>query len=160
LLAAWVVVPHGQAYLLWFTLLAFGGIVLLARVGGWYQTSSHAAHSRAKIRDVRRRPTRALHGSHRTRVAILGALIFSKYFYLTSLTSYYTFYLISKFGVSVSHAQIYLFVFSFRRRGRHDHRWSGRRPYRPEICDLGVDSRPGAVHAGVASRGVSPGRRV
>lgn len=46
-------------------------------------------------------------------LAVLGALVFSKSFYLTSLTSYYTFYLIGKFGVSVSHAQIYLFIFLF-----------------------------------------------
>ena len=63
-------------------------------------------------------------------IAILLALIFSKYFYLASLTSYYTFYLIQKFGVSVTGAQVLLFVFLGRRGSRHDRRRPDRRPHR------------------------------
>jgi MFS transporter, FSR family, fosmidomycin resistance protein len=111
LLAAAVVVPHGQLHVLWFTLLAFAGIVLLTRVGGWYQRHLSARHARpspavaATTPLSRRRVALAL--------AVLGALIFSKYFYLASLTNYYTFYLIAKFGVSVPRAQVFLFVFLF-----------------------------------------------
>jgi FSR family fosmidomycin resistance protein-like MFS transporter len=111
LLAALVVVPYGQAHILWLSLLALTGIVLLTRVGRWYQqhmvrrhgrkTVAHAAASPRSQREI----VRAL--------AVLVALIFSKYLYLASLTSYFTFYLIGKFGVSVQRAQIYLFVFLF-----------------------------------------------
>ena len=112
LLAAAIVVPRGQAHVLWFSSLALGGILLLARVGGWYQrhlTARRAAraarHTAAHAPLSRRRIAFAL--------AVLGALIFSKYFYLACFGSYYTFYLIGKFGVSVAGAQIYLFVFLF-----------------------------------------------
>jgi FSR family fosmidomycin resistance protein-like MFS transporter len=112
LAAALVVVPHGQRHLLWFTLLALGGIVLLTRLGGWYRRHLDEARARPK--------SSSLHTSHTLssgRVAlalgVLAALIFSKYFYLASMTNYYTFYLIDRFGVSVQQAQIYLFVFLF-----------------------------------------------
>lgn len=112
LLAALIVVPRGQAHLLWFTLLAFLGIGILWRVGRWYRHSlaqrpkaSAAAHTAGPSALPRRRVVLAL--------AVLVALIFSKYIYLTSLTSYYTFYLIGKFGLSVQRAQVYLFIFLF-----------------------------------------------
>ena len=113
LLAALVVVPYGQAHLLWFTLLALAGIALLARVGGWYQRQLTRHAAAKKSGPHASTPFPLPRGRIALALAILGALIFSKYFYLASLTSYYTFYLISKFGVSVSHAQIYLFVFLF-----------------------------------------------
>ncbi len=109
LLVAFIVLPRGQADVAWFGLAALIGIVLLANIGGW--AKRHAGRfGRAKARD---------RGEHaelpRKRVVIsifvLMALLFSKYFYLASLTSYYTFYLISKFHVSVRSSQIYLFVF-------------------------------------------------
>lgn len=112
LLAAAVVMPRGQAHVLWFSLLAVAGMLLLARVGRWYQRHLTARNTgQFKVRAAahpplsRRRILLAL--------TVLGALIFSKYFYLASLTSYYTFYLMGKFGVSVAQAQIYLFVFLF-----------------------------------------------
>ena len=112
LLAAAVVMPRGQAHVLWFSLLAVAGILLLARVGRWYQRHLTA---RSIGKSITRAPAQATLSRGRITLAltVLGALIFSKYFYLTSLTSYYTFYLIAKFGVSVSQAQIYLFVFLF-----------------------------------------------
>ena len=112
LLAALIVVPYGQAHILWISLLALAGIMLLLKIGGWYRRRllrRRAAKSGTYTLDSSPLPrwqvVRAL--------AVLVALIFSKYFYLASLTNYYTFYLISKFGVSVQRAQVDLFVFLF-----------------------------------------------
>lgn len=111
LLAAAVVVPYGQHYILGFTVLALAAIVLLTRLGGWYRghlagrARHHTAHAAVPSPLPRRQVIRAM--------VVLVALIFSKYFYLASLTNYYTFYLIQKFGVSVSHAQVFLFIFLF-----------------------------------------------
>ena len=106
LLAAFIVVPRGQASIAWFSIAAIIGIVVLWRVGAWY---SHMRTVRAAVlkpiasplppRDVRRG------------VIVLLVLVFSKYVYLTSLTSYYTFFLIHRFHVSVQSAQLHLFVF-------------------------------------------------
>ena len=109
LLAAALVVPHGQASVAWFTLAALAGIAVLSAVGRWY---------RARLRTAVARP-RAGGGAENgltrlrvgTSVAVLLALIFSKYFYMASFSSYYTFYLIHRFGVSVVQSQLYLFVF-------------------------------------------------
>lgn len=118
LLAALVVVPRGQAHILWFTVLAFAGILLLAVVGHWYGQNLHRLVKkptpRARTTDPTDGASRPL--SRRTvgvSLVILMVLIFSKYFYLVSLTSYYTFYLIGKFHVSVQAAQFYLFLFLF-----------------------------------------------
>ena len=111
LLAAWVVIPHGQRSVGWFALAALLAIAVLWQVGGWYATR-HGAF-RAKARAARE----AVHGLSRAKVvgavSILLLLIFSKYFYMASITSYYTFYLIEKFGLSVQAAQLHLFVFLF-----------------------------------------------
>ncbi|HTJ79229.1 MAG TPA: MFS transporter [Rariglobus sp.] len=112
LAAAWIVAPHGQARVLWFTLLAITGIIILSRVGGWYQRHLVSQrNTKASTRPV-------LHvsltkGRIATAMTILATLIFSKYFYLACLTNYYTFYLIKRFDVSVAHAQVLLFVFLF-----------------------------------------------
>ncbi len=84
------------------------GIVLLARIGGWYRRKL-GEHSRTSAKQAGQSPLPG--GKVALSVAILLALIFSKYIYLASLTSYYTFYLIQKFGVSVRSAQVLLFVF-------------------------------------------------
>jgi FSR family fosmidomycin resistance protein-like MFS transporter len=109
LLAAFVVVPHGQGSVAWFALFALLGMVVLLNVGRWY---------RAARQRIAARPRAAAHAastlSHRrvtASIIILLVLIFSKYFYMASLNTYYTFYLIHKFGVSVQTAQILLFVF-------------------------------------------------
>jgi len=110
LLAAFIVVPHGQGSIAWFSAAALVGIAILTRIGAWY---------RAHLRSWSGKGTWAAHptvaGLSRRRVmwslAILVALIFSKYFYLASLSTYYTFYLMQRFGVSVAHAQIMLFAF-------------------------------------------------
>jgi FSR family fosmidomycin resistance protein-like MFS transporter len=109
LLAAFIVLPHGQASIAWFSLAALLGIFILWKVGGWYK--AHQAE-RAKRKGAQSEPVSAL--PPRTvafAIAVLIALIFSKYFYLASISSYYTFYLIQKFGVPVRDAQLYLFLF-------------------------------------------------
>jgi FSR family fosmidomycin resistance protein-like MFS transporter len=108
LLAALIVVPHGQASILWFTALAVGGIILLTRVGRWY--SANLAHYRKRTAANAARGTLP-RGKVIASLAVLVALMFSKYFYLVSLTNYYTFYLIQRFGVSIQGAQYRLFIF-------------------------------------------------
>ena len=109
LLAAFVVVPHGQASVAWFSLVALVAIVVLLNVGRWYRAA------RARMAARPRGHLHATSGLSQARITasilILLALIFSKYFYMASLNTYYTFYLIHKFGVSVQTAQILLFVF-------------------------------------------------
>jgi FSR family fosmidomycin resistance protein-like MFS transporter len=113
LLAAFLIVPYGQASIAWCSLLAMLAMILLWRIGGWYRSRAafhHGAVGHAAHRDGvphQRLSERRVGWS----LAILGALIFSKYFYLASLTSYYTFFLISKFHVSVRASQIDLFLF-------------------------------------------------
>ncbi|CAM0999062.1 Major facilitator superfamily protein [Rhodanobacter sp. Root179] len=110
LLAAWIIVPHGRGSVAWFSLAALLAIVVLLQVGRWYGRH-HVARSKSPSRhlDVIALSRNQIIGA----LAILGLLIFSKYFYLASLSSYYTFYLIHKFGVSVQSAQVHLFVFLF-----------------------------------------------
>jgi FSR family fosmidomycin resistance protein-like MFS transporter len=105
LLAALIIIPNGQSSILWFTLLALCGIALLTKVGKWY------SHNLASFR----RRTAAHAAAPRGRVFwplfILVVLIFSKFFYLVSLTNYYTFFLIQKFHLSIQGSQYLLFVF-------------------------------------------------
>lgn len=110
LLAAFLVLPRGQSSIAWCSLLALVAIVILWKIGGWYKVR-HAA-----IVNVARRSAPDAHPAMSGRrvgwsLAILAALIFSKYFYMASLASYYTFYLIQKFHVPVRTAQLDLFVF-------------------------------------------------
>jgi FSR family fosmidomycin resistance protein-like MFS transporter len=106
LLAAFVVLPRGQGSIAWFAVTALVGIVILARVGTWYQhhLPSHTAAAR------RTPPSTVPEATVRRSLAILVALVFSKNVYLASLTSFYTFYLINKFGLSVQTAQLHLFI--------------------------------------------------
>ncbi|MCB8876749.1 MFS transporter [Acidisoma silvae] len=108
-LAAFIVVPHGQRSIVWFSGIALLGMVVLGAVGRWYQQ---------KIVSNRRRPRAHMHPHEalpQSRViitmVILIALVFSKFFYLASISSYYTFYLIHQFKVSVQTAQLLLFIF-------------------------------------------------
>ena len=110
LIAAAVVVPFGQHSVAWFGLAALLGIVLLLQVSRWYATH-HIAPAAGRVR-------KAIEAPH-PRNVVLGAivvlmvLIFSKYFYVAGLGSFYTFYLMEKFGLSVQSAQVHLFVFLF-----------------------------------------------
>jgi FSR family fosmidomycin resistance protein-like MFS transporter len=109
LLAAWIIIPHGQASLAWFTLAALLAITVLARVGAWYKRQHLDRPSGAKARPVALSPVSARRVAWS--IGILVVLIFSKYFYVASISSYYSFYLIEKFHLSVQSAQIHLFVF-------------------------------------------------
>jgi FSR family fosmidomycin resistance protein-like MFS transporter len=107
LLAAFIVLPYGQRSIAWFSIAALTAIVLLVRVGRWYRE-----HMRARAQAPAHEVAHGLpRGQVRRAIAVLLALIFSKYFYLASLYSYYTFYLIERFHVDVQSSQIYLFVF-------------------------------------------------
>jgi FSR family fosmidomycin resistance protein-like MFS transporter len=111
-IAAIVVVAHGQHSLLWFSGVALLGIAVLSWVGGWYR--AQLAHWRAKSRaHAAAVGARLSRGQVVAALAILVVLIFSKYFYLVSLSNYYTFYLIDRFGLPVPRAQLCLFVFLF-----------------------------------------------
>lgn len=107
LLAAFIILPNGQSSLAWFSLVALLGIGVLSYVGVWYR-----AHIAVRPESRAARPEHAL---SRRRVsgalAVLAALMFSKFFYLASITSYYTFYLISKFHLPVKSAEVHLFLF-------------------------------------------------
>ena len=112
LLAAWIIVPHGQVSVAWFSLIALLAIVVLTYVGNWYKGYLIRLKERAKTQSqaiVNHLPRKRVIIA----VLILLVLIFSKYFYMASLTSYFTFYMIQKFHVTVQTSQIYLFVFLF-----------------------------------------------
>jgi FSR family fosmidomycin resistance protein-like MFS transporter len=111
LLAAAIVVPLGQFHIIWFSVLALIGIGVLWRVGNWYK--SLRLPVRKKKVSVPDLPSPVSHKKTLWSLAILLVLVFSKYFYLASMTSYFTFFLIGKFHVSVQSAQIHLFIFLF-----------------------------------------------
>lgn len=109
LLAAWIIVPQGQRHILWFSALAFGGMVILSKVGRWYRdrliaSAGNGARSARQHENIPRRTVALC-------LCVLLLLMFSKFIYLASMTSYYTFYLMHRFGVSVQQSQFYLFLF-------------------------------------------------
>lgn len=108
LLAAIFIVPHGQNSTAWFALAALTGITVLWKIGGWYKNQQRmmAAKPKAPVQ-----PNALSQRQVMMAVTVLMFLVFSKYFYLTSLTSYYTFYLMDKFHLSIQSAQVYLFIF-------------------------------------------------
>jgi FSR family fosmidomycin resistance protein-like MFS transporter len=111
LLAAWIVIPHGQASLAWFALGALLAMAVLANVGAWYKRRHLDRPAGPKSRPEVPNPLspRKVAWS----IGILIVLIFSKFFYIASISSFYSFYLIEKFHLSVQAAQMYLFVFLF-----------------------------------------------
>ena len=110
LLAALIVIPFGQQYIGIFGVLAILAILILTYVGNWYQL-----HLKPKATVSTPNATQAKSSFSRSKIifalVILLILIFSKYFYMASMTSYFTFYLIDKFGITVQESQVYLFVF-------------------------------------------------
>jgi len=112
LLAALIISPSGQSSILWFSLAALLAIAVLVRTGSWY--SRNLGESRRK---KAAQPAMLQPSVPRKKVvfalSILLVLIFSKYFYMASMTSYYTFYLMDKFHISKESSQLYLFVFLF-----------------------------------------------
>ncbi len=110
LLAAFIVLPYGQSSLAWFSVVALIGMVMLTGIGTWYgktiklNDSKPAGHELEAISELARSKVRRS-------IVILLALTFSKHFYLVSITSFYIFYLIHTFHLTVQSAQIYLFIF-------------------------------------------------
>ncbi len=111
LLAAIIIVSRGLGHIAWFSLLALVGVIVLWKIGTWqrnnYHRIVHKAHP-AGHRHLALPRSRVI-----LSLGVLVALVFSKYVYLTSLTSYYTFYLIDRFSVSIRTSQLFLFVFLF-----------------------------------------------
>ena len=110
LLAALIIVPYGRREVLWFSLAALTGIIILFRVGTWYRENPH------RLKPPRKSATGTAplaRGKVFVTLGLLVALVFSKYIYLTSMTSYYTFYLIQKFHLSIQASQYFLFIFLF-----------------------------------------------
>ncbi|WP_312492115.1 MFS transporter [Pseudomonas cremoris] len=107
LLAAAIIIPYGQGHIAWFGLFAVFAIMVLYGLSRWYR--NHLNLFKLK------QGSKATHGLSKGRVTfalvVLAVLVFSKYFYMTSLTSYFTFYLIEKFHLSVASSQMYLFLF-------------------------------------------------
>ncbi len=109
LLAAFIVLPAGQHTIAWFSGVALLAIVVLWRVGAWYKSLRHASAKKSAAAGVqeRRLPRRRVVAA----LGVLIALVFSKYFYLSSVVSYYTFFLMHKFHLTVRSAQLHLFLF-------------------------------------------------
>jgi FSR family fosmidomycin resistance protein-like MFS transporter len=108
LLAALIVLPRGQHGMAWFSIAAAAGVIILSGVGRWRSHHlSRATPSHVHIEQKSNLPRRTVFRA----VAVLTALVFSKYFYLASMVVYYTFYLMTRFHVSVRSSQLHLFVF-------------------------------------------------
>jgi FSR family fosmidomycin resistance protein-like MFS transporter len=106
LLAAFIVLPHGQSSVAWFSIVALFAMLVLVNVGHWYKS-----HGIPRLARATGAPRPAPPGHVARGISVLLALVFSKYFYLASITSYYTFYLIDQFHVSVRSSQLHLFLF-------------------------------------------------
>jgi FSR family fosmidomycin resistance protein-like MFS transporter len=112
LLAAWVILPYGRGSVAWFSLAALVAFFVLWRIGDWHRRQQALSVGKSAVHAARQ-PVSPLTRKAAWALVILAALVFSKYFYLTSLSSYYTFYLISKFHLSIQSAQLQLFGFLF-----------------------------------------------
>ncbi len=111
LLAALILLPYGRFQVIWFSLVALAAIVILSWVGNWYKNNMQRIRKKSAGRS-----SGEMNLSKRKvafSIGILLLLIFSKYIYMASLTSYFTFYLIDKFGLSIQTSQVYLFLFLF-----------------------------------------------
>ncbi|HVE07641.1 MAG TPA: MFS transporter [Paraburkholderia sp.] len=106
LLAALIVIPHGQRSIAWFSVAALVGMLVLSQVSRWYKQHPATRKARAGVAHPTLSQSRVM-----IAMSILVLLVFSKYFYLASINSYFTFYLIDKFHLPVQAAQIHLFVF-------------------------------------------------
>jgi FSR family fosmidomycin resistance protein-like MFS transporter len=111
LLAAIIIVSRGLGHIAWFSLLALVGVIVLWKIGTWQRKNYNRIVQKAH--PAGHRHLALPRGKVILSLSVLVALVFSKYVYLTSLTSYYTFYLIDRFGVSIRTSQLFLFVFLF-----------------------------------------------
>ena len=151
LLAAWIIIPYGRGSVAWFSLAALMAMFVLWRIGDWYRRQQRSSHGTRSAHAAR---ARGSCGDAQVgwSLAILVALMFSKYLYLTSLSSYYTFYLISKFHPLDPVRAAASLRLSVRDRAGHAHRRSGRRSHRQEARDLGFDPGCRALYAAAAVR--------
>jgi FSR family fosmidomycin resistance protein-like MFS transporter len=106
LLAALIVIPHGQRSIAWFSAAALVAIVVLTQIGRWYKQHPSVRKARSNVAHATLSRNQVM-----LAMGVLILLVFSKYFYLASINSYFTFYLIDRFHLSVQAAQIHLFVF-------------------------------------------------
>jgi FSR family fosmidomycin resistance protein-like MFS transporter len=115
LLAAQIIAPYGQSRIIWFCLAALLAIIILLRTGAWYRSNMDRRNSPTRQPSSGTETGASPHSRYRVAAAlvILLILIFSKYFYMASMSSYYTFFLIDKFHVSVQTSQMFLFLFLF-----------------------------------------------
>jgi len=112
LLAALIIVPRGQHSVGWFSVVALVAIIVLSNVGHWYKRNLSRLKTGPQSKNLERHAE--ISGKKIAwALAVLMALMFSKFFYLASMTSYFTFYLIEKFHLSVQEAQLHLFLFLF-----------------------------------------------
>jgi len=110
LLAAWIVIPHGQNHVAWFSPVAFLAMIVLLQVGFWYRGRiASFRKAQHEIHPEKRLSRRKIF----TTIFLLLILIFSKYFYMSSINTYYMFYLFHKFHIATQHAQYMLFLFLF-----------------------------------------------
>lgn len=109
LMVAVIVAPYGQFYIIWFILAGFLGIWVLSRIAVWYQNHLSLRASKKVVIEEDFVPLSKK--KIKISIAILLSLIFSKFFYMTSMSSYFTFYLMHKFGLSIQDSQFHLFVF-------------------------------------------------
>ncbi len=107
LLAAFIILPHGQQSIAWFSAAALIGMIILYQVGNWYQRYRAANSKKPPASRALKLPRRKVTMS----LIILTLLVFSKNIYLASISSYYTFYVIHKFGITVQQSQLMLFLF-------------------------------------------------
>ncbi|MFN4027024.1 MULTISPECIES: MFS transporter [Flavobacterium] len=108
LLVALIVVPHGQTHILWFIIAAMIGLAIISKIAFWYR--DHLVYRKNKVQpfiNLHNLPKRKVQVS----IAILLIVIFSKFFYSASLSSYYTFYIIDKFHLSIKEAQYHMFIY-------------------------------------------------
>lgn len=108
LLVALIVVPHGQRHILWFIIAAMIGLAIISKIAFWYR--DHLVYRKNKVQpfiNLHNLPKRKVQVS----IAILLIVIFSKFFYSASLSSYYTFYIIDKFHLSIKEAQFHMFIY-------------------------------------------------
>ncbi len=112
LLVALLIMPHGQTYISWFSIVAVVGIIALINVGSWYRRHLKDRKAIFEQKEKVQVSEPVLNKNQIIlSIGILLVLIFSKYFYMASISSYFTFYLIEKFNVSIPQSQIYLFLF-------------------------------------------------
>jgi len=107
LLAAFIIVPMGQGSVAWFSAIALLGIVILSWVARWYKAHMLANKGRKKSLGIHSLPRRTV----MVALVVLAILTFSKNIYMAAIGSYYTFFVIERFGVTVQSSQIMLFVF-------------------------------------------------